>query len=111
MEEIINKVIEIDTSAKHFMKSAEDKKANLDDYVKNESIKIEKEINSIMENNLAKEQIKLDKHLETEKKNIEENTDAELNRLSEFESSNKERLIDETYNNIVMNNEQWRMKN
>ena len=101
MEEIINKVIEIDTSAKHFMKSAEDKKANLDDYVKNESIKIEKEINSIMENNLAKEQIKLDKHLETEKKNIAENTDAELNRLDEFFAAHKEELMNEVYGEIV----------
>ncbi|MCL2341925.1 MAG: hypothetical protein FWC53_02495 [Firmicutes bacterium] len=105
MEEIINKVIEIDTSAKQFIKSAEDKKANLDDYVKNESVKIEKEINSLMENNLAKEQIRLDKHLEEKKKSIAENTEAELNRLSEFESSNKDRLMDEVYNNIVMKNE------
>ena len=102
MEEIINKVIEIDTSAKRFIKSAEDKKANLDEYMKNESIKIQEQINNLMENNLEKEKIKLNERLEEEKRKITGNTDEELARLDEYVAANKDRLVGEIYNNIYV---------
>jgi len=104
MEEIIKKVIEIDIAAKRFIKTTEDKKANLDEYIEKESIKIEEEIKNLMENNLEKEKIRLEKHLETEKKNIAKTAEDELGRLDEFLNTNKDRLVNEVYENIIIVN-------
>jgi len=101
MEEIIGKVIEIDKAAKQFIKSTEDKKAKLDEYVKGESIKIQEKITNIMENNLEKEKIRLNEHLEAEKRDITRNTEDELKRLDEYIAMNRDNLVNEIYSNVV----------
>ena len=101
MEEIINKVIEIDTLAKNYIKPTEKKKANLEDYIGQQKAFLKKQSDATLENDLKKEQNKLHSQLEIKIEKISEQEKQELDKLDNFLIQNKEKLTQQIYNEIL----------
>ena len=101
MEEIINKVIKIDMFAKQYIKTAEDRKAELEEYVEEQKATIKHESDKKLANDLEKEKIRLNRQLETKKEQIIKKEKLELEKLDDFINKNKETLIQQMYNEIL----------
>ncbi|MCL2859169.1 MAG: hypothetical protein FWF46_01080 [Oscillospiraceae bacterium] len=101
MEEIINKVIEIDTFAKNYIKSAEKRKINLEDYITQQKAFLKNQSETILENDLKKEQNKIQSQVETKTKEIKAQEQQELDKLDNFLNQNKENLVQQIYNEII----------
>jgi len=101
MEEIIEKVIEIDNKAKRFTRQAEDRKEGADKYIQAQRILIKSESDKTLANDLANEQKRLDMQTKAKLMQAEKQEAAELDRLDKFYEQNKARLVAQVFNEVL----------
>ena len=101
MEEIINRVIEIDVKARAFIRRAEDRKASADKYIEEQRAALKAEAEKSLANELGKEQSKMNRKLEAKKIEISASEKAEMGKLDDFYKENGERLAEEIFREII----------
>lgn len=100
MEEIINKIVEIDNRAKAIINEQREKERNIDDSIDNEFKRIKKDIDATYRAEIEKENQKYESMLNEKKKEIDSNVRAQLENVGEHYREQERNIIDNIINNI-----------
>ncbi len=101
MENILNKIIELDRQAKQKVFQAKEKEENIESYI---SKKIEEEKQTIDSKYLNKKKIiqeKYDEKLEKRKKEIDEENKKTIDKLHQMYENSKQQILGELLNEII----------
>ncbi len=105
MEDILNKIIEIDKKARDVIDNEKDKKQNMEEYVENE-FKIKKEIiEKEYKERLNKEKDKYNNMFETRKSELDEQLRSEVEKLTNSYKEKESQVIQDIIASIISEEE------
>lgn len=100
MEEIFNKIIEIDNKAKLIVNDEKEKKNNLDEYIEKE-VNIKKNVLDFeLKNEIEKEKIKYEKLFQEKKYEIDNEIRKKIELAEEIYREKEDKIIDSIISNI-----------
>lgn len=102
MDEIINKLINIDNTAKKIIDEAETKKENIDELVEESLTKAKNMIDSKYYSKIKFKESQLDSRLEKTKSEIESNLEIQLNQLENEYNLQEQKQIENILNQLLI---------
>lgn len=103
MEEIINKLIDIDNMSKGIINKVEEKNLKIDELVENEIDKQKSAIDSSINMKLRIKKEELDKKFQEVKSNLDIETNKKIEQINQEYQNVKQEKVEKIVNNIIEN--------
>lgn len=103
MEEIINKLIDIDNMSKGIINKVEEKSLNIDELVENEIDKQKSAIDAIINMRLRIKKNELDNKFKEFKSNLDIETNKKIERINQEYQNIKQEKVEKIVKNIIDN--------
>lgn len=103
MEEIINKLIDIDNMSKGIINKVEEKNLKIDELVENEIDKQKSSIDSSINMKLRIKKEELDKKFQEFKSNLDIETNKKIEQMNQEYQNIKQEKVEKIVNNIIDN--------